>query len=581
MLFMKCYRYFHIVIPRQELPWVIPFLPTNMPQLRIHDFDIPQAEEVCTRDSILKNRGTAWGFWKDIGQMVNLYADNFTAGADYIMQIDSDTVFNYPVRHPAALFGSKGPHLFHWQVEVPAPWYETSSQTVGGPVNMHFMAKFPNWATAPILQKVRGEIMKQTKEPTYLGMAELFATKTFSQFDLIGRAFATSGPSEIVHPCPAGTTISTSLKCAAFPHPMTHVTYPDKVIHQNLPMERHKVTRKTSLYGMVTADIIAAGWCFGQTSEDGVAHPVCRKYGLGYDVHPRSYDYLGEGVPRGHVPTVTQGHKKQAHWAEPLKLWNTQYELVLPWSLEGVDGVYRPPQPKVQPPSVVEPKVQPQSVPQPKVQPQSVSEPKMQTQGFNTYPGFCPWPSRGPGYVFRPCQVHEGGRCEVSCAPGYRPVGLLTATCKAAPVWEHTGYCEKIEGCQNGPKCLDQSYWQAPTWNILQATGRLPQEACANYYGSSGQYCLQDKANSKDDRCCLDYCGECSGPDCDAAEGRVENIMCPYLSILMEHCYHCYNPNTTTGEVVVCEGWSEEDIRAQCESPEPLSAPSPSPVSSL
>ena len=72
-----------------------------------------------------------------------------------------------------------------------------------------------------------------------------------------------------------------------------------------------------------------------------------------------------------------------------------------------------------------------------------------------------------------------------------------------------------------------------------------------------------------------------AGPDCDAAEGRVENIMCPYLSILMEHCYHCYNPNTTTGEVVVCEGWSEEDIRAQCESPEPLSAPSPSPVSSL
>ena len=123
MLFMKCYRYFHIVIPRQELPWVIPFLPTNMPQLRIHDFDIPQAEEVCTRDSILKNRGTAWGFWKDIGQMVNLYADNFTAGADYIMQIDSDTVFNYPVRHPAALFGSKGPHLFHWQVDVPAAWH--------------------------------------------------------------------------------------------------------------------------------------------------------------------------------------------------------------------------------------------------------------------------------------------------------------------------------------------------------------------------------------------------------------------------------------------------------------------------
>ena len=111
-------------------------------------------------------------------------------------------------------------HRFHWQVEVPAPWYETSSQTVGGPVNMHFMAKFPNWATAPILQKVRGEIMKQTKEPTYLGMAELFATKTFSQFDLIGRAFATSGPSEIVHPCPAGPALLGPLQPSSSARPL-------------------------------------------------------------------------------------------------------------------------------------------------------------------------------------------------------------------------------------------------------------------------------------------------------------------------------------------------------------------------
>ena len=36
----------------------------------------------------------------------------------------------------------------------------------------------------------------------------------------------------------------------------------------------------------------------------------------------------------------------------------------------------------------------------------------------------------------------------------------------------------------------------------------------------------------------------------------------------MEHCYTCFKPPSE--EVVVCDGWSEEDIRAQCDSPTPL-----------
>ena len=49
--------------------------------------------------------------------------------------------------------------------------------------------------------------------------------------------------------------------------------------------------------------------------------------------------------------------------------------------------------------------------------------------------------------------------------------------------------------------------------------------------------------------------------------------MCPYESIPMEHCYKCFVPPEE--EVIVCDGWSEEAVRAQCYSPTPLYSPSP------
>eukprot|EP00670_Eutreptiella_braarudii_P006829 CAMPEP_0174284150 /NCGR_PEP_ID=MMETSP0809-20121228/4885_1 /TAXON_ID=73025 ORGANISM="Eutreptiella gymnastica-like, Strain CCMP1594" /NCGR_SAMPLE_ID=MMETSP0809 /ASSEMBLY_ACC=CAM_ASM_000658 /LENGTH=325 /DNA_ID=CAMNT_0015379501 /DNA_START=27 /DNA_END=1004 /DNA_ORIENTATION=- len=63
-------------------------------------------------------------------------------------------------------------------------------------------------------------------------------------------------------------------------------------------------------------------------------------------------------------------------------------------------------------------------------------------------------------------------------------------------------------------------------------------------------------------------------PDCDLGPGHKLDYLCPYLSVLMEHCYSCYHE--THGEVIICDGWSEDDVKAQCDSPVPL--PSLSPV---
>jgi len=39
----------------------------------------------------------------------------------------------------------------------------------------------------------------------------------------------------------------------------------------------------------------------------------------------------------------------------------------------------------------------------------------------------------------------------------------------------------------------------------------------------------------------------------------------------MEYCYKCFRPPSE--EVLVCDGWSEEEVRAQCSSPLPLRSP--------
>lgn len=54
----------------------------------------------------------------------------------------------------------------------------------------------------------------------------------------------------------------------------------------------------------------------------------------------------------------------------------------------------------------------------------------------------------------------------------------------------------------------------------------------------------------------------------DCTDGTVVLIDCPYLSILMEHCYQCFQPPAL--EVMVCDGWDEEAVRQQCNSGEPI-----------
>ena len=65
-----------------------------------------------------------------------------------------------------------------------------------------------------------------------------------------------------------------------------------------------------------------------------------------------------------------------------------------------------------------------------------------------------------------------------------------------------------------------------------------------------------------------------SADDCEMEDaGRVLTFHCPYENILMEHCYKCFQPPDT--EIIHCDGWTEQEIRDQCESAVPLPSPSP------
>ena len=61
--------------------------------------------------------------------------------------------------------------------------------------------------------------------------------------------------------------------------------------------------------------------------------------------------------------------------------------------------------------------------------------------------------------------------------------------------------------------------------------------------------------------------------DCDERPpgGHLLSIPCPYLSLVMEHCYSCFAESGI--EEIHCEGWTDDDIRRQCESPTPLTTP--------
>ena len=57
--------------------------------------------------------------------------------------------------------------------------------------------------------------------------------------------------------------------------------------------------------------------------------------------------------------------------------------------------------------------------------------------------------------------------------------------------------------------------------------------------------------------------------ECELEEGgHVLTTLCEYPNLVMEHCYLCYSP--PVGELIHCDGWSEQDIIDQCKSAVPL-----------
>lgn len=68
--------------------------------------------------------------------------------------------------------------------------------------------------------------------------------------------------------------------------------------------------------------------------------------------------------------------------------------------------------------------------------------------------------------------------------------------------------------CSDGLQCRNASYWSdnLPNLNENGVPITLAQPLCDRYYGREGQYCQEDRANGKFDRCCLRMCGQCPSP---------------------------------------------------------------------
>ena len=62
-------------------------------------------------------------------------------------------------------------------------------------------------------------------------------------------------------------------------------------------------------------------------------------------------------------------------------------------------------------------------------------------------------------------------------------------------------------------------------------------------------------------------------PMVDCNNGTLHSHYCPHASELMEHCYTCFVD--TDQEVVVCDGWSLQQISEYCDSGVPVLDVSP------
>eukprot|EP00670_Eutreptiella_braarudii_P006992 CAMPEP_0174281234 /NCGR_PEP_ID=MMETSP0809-20121228/1586_1 /TAXON_ID=73025 ORGANISM="Eutreptiella gymnastica-like, Strain CCMP1594" /NCGR_SAMPLE_ID=MMETSP0809 /ASSEMBLY_ACC=CAM_ASM_000658 /LENGTH=1288 /DNA_ID=CAMNT_0015374639 /DNA_START=68 /DNA_END=3934 /DNA_ORIENTATION=- len=321
--FVQCWVNIHVVAPAHEAAAVRPFLPDTA-DVHLHEFVVPQ--EVCEWSP----EGRPWNIWKDIGQWVNLWADNFSK-AEYIMQLDTDSVFNFPVTRET-LFDSDGtPFLPFWQ-SIPAPWTELSAALFGHP-EMQFMAYFPAVTTRAALQSIRSAVAEHFNLPFNRAMGQ---PKHFSQFDLIGHAMVKLGYQP--RPCKPPQEMAPTDWCMQRPSPVAHVPYMDKCIIGQVP-DCFIAQKQGLTFGIVSTDILLAGVCFlhAHMLESGVIPQYCRENGLGNDVHPRAYTYAPElADPQQRAYHFARNLRLDAAptWVAPLSVVNRKLDLVLPWQMD-------------------------------------------------------------------------------------------------------------------------------------------------------------------------------------------------------------------------------------------------------
>jgi hypothetical protein len=322
--FAKCHDLIHIAVPAHEAEAIRPFLP-ELPTLRVHPISVP--EEVCQWST----EGRPWGMWKDIGQWVNLWADNFSK-AEYIMQLDSDTVFNFPVTRQTLFDAAGQPFMPFWEAQ-PAPWTELSSTLFGHP-EQQFMSYFPVISTPMALKTVREAVAAHFDMPFNEAMGK---PRIFSQFDLIGHAMVHLGYR--AQPCKHTPNGSPDDWCTHRPHPVAHVPYADKCLVEGtadcyIP---HKHGRS---YGVMATDIILTGICFlhRHLAGPGDLPQYCETQALGNDVHHRAYSYSHKekGLEMQRAAHFQRNLQlpQPPNWVRVLPMSNAKLNLVLPWDFD-------------------------------------------------------------------------------------------------------------------------------------------------------------------------------------------------------------------------------------------------------
>ena len=174
---MPCWRKMHIVAPKEDLAFVKSKLP-ELHELHLWPLVVPQVLlKVPTWSGYLAQ---AWH---------NMWADNYTRGATFLMFFDSDVIFSRPFACDA-LFDEKGrPYWYYF-----AWWrnkFREECEELIGPCPGNFMSVFPIVIRPEVLQLARDTIMSKWPAPTFDESFAKWGSRTkmpqrFSQFCVLG-----------------------------------------------------------------------------------------------------------------------------------------------------------------------------------------------------------------------------------------------------------------------------------------------------------------------------------------------------------------------------------------------------------